>query len=305
MGKKLVSIIIPTFEREIEVISCLKSVSKIDYSPYEIIVVDNNSSDNTVPSVRRLFPHVKLICLPENRGAVGGRNEGIKHAKGNYLLFLDSDNFVTPHFLSELVSLMETDKDIGFTGPKMCYYGDMKRIWYAGGTIDLLTSRTKYIGNNEMDNGQYDSVRDVGHIPNCWLVRREIIQKIGPMDDSYVMTYGEADWPMRAKQAGFKIMFCPMSIVYHNIPLPANDNSLRGKIGFDNSYRVFYFAKNRILFMRKHTSPLKFLAFIIFFNNLFLFQYCLILMLSKKPYLIFSYIRGYFSGLIWLFRRIV
>lgn len=301
MERKLVSIIIPTYNREKEVLECINSLFNISYPNFELIVVDNASEDNTVVSIKEKFPNIKnlkIIELNQNFGAVGGRNEGIKHARGEYLCFVDSDNIVDKDFLNELVELAEIDEKIGFVGPKMYYFNDPKQIWYAGAEINLLTSKTKYIGLNEIDKGQYDIAREVGHIPNVWLVKRVVIDKIGLIDTSYVMHYEESEWAMRARMAGYKIMFCPQAIVYHDIPLPDGRKSLRGCIGFDNPYRIYYAARNRMLYMKRFASRLNYAIFLLIFNNFFLLMYCIILLSFKRIDLIKAYIKGYVDGLL-------
>ncbi len=297
MTDKLASIIIPTHNREGDVLKCLKSVHHISYPNFEVIVIDNASSDNTVAKIREMFNKVKIIEMQKNFGVAVGRNEGLRHAKGDYVCFLDSDNIVDKDFLTELINLVKTDKKIGFVGPKMCYFGDQKLIWYAGADINLWTSKTTYRGLGEIDNGQYDKVSEVGHIPNVWVVKREVIEKIGFMDTSYTMHYEEADWAIRAKEAGYKVVFCPSAVVYHNTPLADKGSGLRGLIGLDNSYRIFFAARNRTLFMKRFTGRFRYLVFILIFNNLFLVGYCLILFYYGRWDLIKSYVRGYLAGL--------
>ncbi|MCM8783433.1 MAG: glycosyltransferase family 2 protein [Candidatus Omnitrophica bacterium] len=301
MEKKLVSIIIPTYNREKEVLECISSLLNISYPNFEIIVVDNASQDNTANIIKEKFSNIKnikILELSQNLGAAGGRNEGIRHAKGEYLCFVDNDNIVDKNFLTELVKLAETDEKIGFVGPKMYYFNDPERIWYAGAEISLLTSRGRYIGISEIDKGQHDRIREVGHIPNVWLVKKCVIEKIGVLDTSYVVCYEESDWAMRARKAGYKIMFCPTAVVYHNIPLRKISKGLRGLIGFDNPYKVFYAARNRTLFMKKFASKLSFILYLLIFNNILLIQYCLIFLYYRRSDLVKSYIKGYLSGII-------
>lgn len=295
--QKLVSIIIPTYNRCQEVLDCLESLSGISYGNVEIIVVDNASTDDTVRAVGEKFPNVRVVQLPENRGAVGGRNEGIKHAKGDYLCFVDSDNIVDKNFLTELVNLAESDKKIGFVGPKMYYYKEPNLIWFAGVKINFLTSRTTYVGINEVDRGQYDKVKEIDQIPNVWLVKREVIDKIGGLDPIYVMSYGEADWPVRAHRAGYKIMYCPKSVVYHNIEVPENRKTSENILIRGSEYRIYYLSRNRILFMKRFAPKLNFVVFLLFFNNIFLLLHCLIFIKYKRTDLIKVYLRGYFDGL--------
>lgn len=296
MAKKLVSIIIPTRNRKKELIRCLNSLKKVSYVYTETIVIDNASTDGTIRAVRKQFPKTKIIKLSKNKGAVGGRNAGIRIAKGDYLLFIDDDNVVTKPFLDKLMGLAESDPAIGFVGPKMYYYQDKKRIWFAGVKFDLLTSRTHYIGINQIDHGQFDEVREIDQIPNVWLTMRQVINKIGGLDENYVMSYGESDWPMRAKRAGFKVVFCPESVIYHDITPPKNlkENILLRA----TPYRAYYFARNRILFMRRFATKLNFLIFLFLFNNLFTIYYLYSYLKGQKYGLCFWHLRGMVDGLL-------
>ena len=294
---RLVSIIIPTYNRKDEILDCLVSIYKLSYSNFEVIVIDNGSTDKTSDAIKTYYPSVKLIEFAENLGAVSARNIGIENAKGEYLLFVDSDNILDTNVLKELVCLAETDEKIGFIGPKMFFYSDPERIWYAGAKINLLTSKTTYIGMNEIDYGQYDQVKEVEHIPNVWMVKRGVINKIGGLDPIYIMTYGESDWAMRAIKSGFKVILCPKAKVWHNYPLPKDQSGLRATIGFDNPYRIYYVAKNRTIFMKRFSSILNFYIFILIFNNLFLIVYFFYFLRYRKYILIKNYLKGYIDGL--------
>lgn len=295
MSGKLVSIIIPTFNRRHSLVRCLNSLQKISYHNTEIIVVDNGSTDDSVAILKKKFPKVTIVKLPENLGAVGSRNAGIKLARGDYLLFVDDDNIVSKNFLNQLVNLAKSDPYIGFVGPKMYYWQDKKRIWYAGVKINLLTSRTQYLGINQIDHGQLDQVRPTDQIPNVWLVKRPVLKKVGPLDDNYVMSYGESDWPMRAKRAGFKVLFCPTAVVYHDITPPKNlkENILLRA----TPYRAYFFARNRILFMRRFASSVNFIIFLFLFNNLFALYYLFTYLKGGKHQLIYWHLRGMVDGI--------
>lgn len=296
MESKLVSIIIPTYNRKGQTLECVGSLMKIDYPRFEVLLIDNASDDGTAEAVKDAFPSVRVVRLEQNTGAVSGRNEGIRHAKGEYLCFVDSDNVVDGRFLSELVRVAESDRRVGFVGPKMYFRSDPRRLWYAGVSIDHRTSRTRYRGFNEIDAGQYDREEEVHHIPNVWLVKKEVVAKIGGMNQEYVMTYGEAEWAMRARRAGFKVLFCPGAAVYHDIPLPGAKKGLRAAIGFDNPYRIYYAARNRALYMRQFATRGDYLLFLLVFNNIFLIRYCALLALMGRFDLIKAYIKGYLNG---------
>jgi len=297
---KFVSIIIPTFNREKTVINCINSLLNIDFEDFEIIIIDDASKDDTEIRIKECFSgnkKIRYFRLNNNCGVAVARNEGIKHANGDWLCFVDSDNIVDKHFLEELLNLAYSDEKIGFVGPKMCYLNDPKRIWYAGAEINLLTSKTHYIGVNEIDKGQHDQIREVGHIPNVSLIKRDVIKDIGLFDFTYFTTYEESDLAMRAKRSGYKVIFCPTAVVYHDIKSPMHSRELRSLIGFDTQFRAYYAARNRPLFMKKFADKLNFVLFLLIFNNLFLLYYCSFFLFYGKVDLLKAYIKGYLSGI--------
>ncbi|OFW89151.1 MAG: hypothetical protein A3D75_01655 [Candidatus Levybacteria bacterium RIFCSPHIGHO2_02_FULL_37_18] len=291
--EKLVSIVIPVYNRKEELIDCLNSLKKIDYKNIEIIVVDNASTDETFEALKQDFSEVKIIRNEKNLMAVPARNQGLRESKGEYILFLDSDNKVAHDFLSEMMKLTESDDKIGFVGPKMYFANEPRKIWYAGADINLLTSKTTYLGINKIDNGQFDQIRETGHIPNCFLVKRKVIEEIGELDESYVMSYGEADFAERAKRAGFKIIFCPTARIWHN-----EKASIRGLI-FRSPKRAYYFARNRVLFMKKFSPRISFYIFFVIFFPFFIMANLTILIFKRKPNLVLAYLTGARDGFIY------
>ncbi len=291
----LVSIIIPTYNRQAKLKRCLNSLLRASYGPFEIIIVDNASTDKTNAMIERLFPQTKLIKRKTNGGAVIARNEGIKQAVGDLLCFVDSDNVFDPNFLKKLVELAQNNSQAGLVAPKMYYLKEPNRIWFAGNKVNLLTSRTKYIGLNEIDRGQYNRVKETDHAPNVWLVKREIIGKIGMMDPRYVMSYGEADWSMRIKLNGYKVLFCPEALVYHDIAIPTD--LAENVMVRSTAYRIYYFARNRIIFMKKFAPLPNFLIFLLLFNPLFLCSYCLIFIRYAQLNRIRPYLKGFAAGI--------
>lgn len=291
-----VSIIVPTYNGRKKIGRCLRSLQNINYQKYEIIAVDDCSEDGTPDYINKYFSRIKLILLSKNSGVAHARNEGMKKASGKYYCFVDDDNTVDPNFLMELVQTAESDRTIGFVGPKMLFYNNPKKIMFAGSKINLLTSRTRYLGINETDRGQYDQAKETDHIPNVWLVKRHVIDMIGVIDERYITHYEESDWALRAKVAGFKIVYCPKSVVYHDVPIPNNTSEnimlIRG-----NSSRQYYYSRNRIIFMKKFAPRLNYYAFLLFFNNIFLLIHLIIFIKSRRFDVVSSYLSGFFGGL--------
>ena len=265
----LVSIITVTYNREKDIELCLDSLLASSFSDYEAIVVDNASTDKTRELLEEKYAgKIRLIKSETNLMAGGGRNLGAKYATGDFLLFVDSDNVVDREMVEELLHGFRNTKKAGLVGPLMYYYNDKGRIWWAGADINLLTSKTRYIGIDEIDEGQYQNIVEVGHIPNCFMTTRKIWEDVGGIESSFVMHYEESDLAEKIKKAGWRAYLIPRAKTWHNIPSSFEKN-IRN-YGGESHQRTYYTAKNRVLFMRRNTTRWKFLIFLLIFNNIFL-----------------------------------
>lgn len=281
---------------------CIDSILKSSYQDYEIIVVDNNSTDNTVKTIKKKYGKlVTLIESKENLRAGGGRNLGSSYAKGKYLLFIDDDNIIDRKMIENLLNGIRSRKNVGMVGPLMYYFSNKKIIWWAGADINLLTSKTTYVGIGEEDHGQYDKASIVGHIPNVFMLEKRLWKKVGGIDEKYIIHYEESDLAEKLKKNGLKIYRIPKAKTYHRIALE-KDNKIRNYAGVSFE-KTYYAARNRVIFMKKHSSKINFLMFVIVFNNLFLFHYLLIFLTNKRYSLTKVYFSGYLDGLRYMFNR--
>lgn len=262
--KALASVIIVTRNRKKITLDCLRSVLKMNYPRFEVILVDNGSTDGTPTAVKKRFPLVKVIATKRNLGLNGGKNLGQEEAKGRYILFLDSDTIIHKNLLKELVKVAEADSSIGIVCPKMYYYKPKNVIWYAGSFVNLLTSRTKNIGCNQKDKGQFDEIRETQFAPTAYLVTRKAAKNLKGHDEAFFMTYGDTDYEFRARKAGFKVIFAPEAQLWHRLKKKENIKTIRA-LGFNLPMRAYYFARNRVIFMKRHAPKLNFLIFMLFF----------------------------------------
>jgi len=303
MAKKLVSVVITTMNRKDDVLACLASVYANDYPQIEVVLADNASTDGTIEAVKKKYPKVKLAVAKENLGLNGGKNLGQKKARGEYVFFLDSDTLIDKKLLSELVKTAESDPKVGLVCPKMYYIDPKNTIWYAGSFVNLLTSRTRNIGCNEEDNGQHDQVRETQFAPTAYLVKRNVIDKLKRHDETFFMSYGDTDYGFRVRESGFKVLFCPTAKLWHRLGKEENSRTIR-MLGYNLPMRAYYFARNRVIFMKKHTSLFKFIVFMIFFFPLFTIYFLIKIIYFRggwqfiKPHLL-----GSFDGLRFAFGR--
>ena len=297
MGEPLVSIVIVARNRKKDVIECLQSILRMNCADFELILVDNNSTDGTVEEVRHEYPNVTVISNSVNLGLTGGRNIGMIHSSGKYILFLDSDTILTKNTLHELVEFLEDNPSVGIVGPKILSFYEPKLIWYAGARFSLLTSRAENVGAWKEDNGAYDHLMMASHVPTAFLVRSDLAKKLGGHDDLFFMSYGDADFAFRARNLRQNVIYDWKAVMFHKVPLLKNLKSLRA-LGMDTPNRAYYYGRNKILFMKRHASRGNFIVFQAVFLPMFVIFYTQAILAygGGLTYLI-QYIRGNIDGI--------
>jgi hypothetical protein len=215
--------------------ACLESLSSLRYGNASVILVDNASADGTAAAVRAEFgDRVTVIENAENLGFSRGNNVGIRRALddgADFVLLLNNDTVVDPALVDRLVEVIAESDDIGIVGPKIYYASQPDRIWFAGGRIYLARAVSKHIGIRELDTGRYDSIRDVDYVTGCALLaRREVFEKIGYLDPVFAAYYEDADFCVRARRAGFRVVYAPAGKVWHKISASTGGELGRAKI---------------------------------------------------------------------------
>lgn len=246
-------------------IECLTSLQKLKVKNWQvnIIVVDNNSQDNSVSLIKKKFPEVQVILNKKNLGYAEGNNIGINYTlkKGiDFILLLNNDTLVDRNLLIGLIENSKKDNKIGIASPKIFFapghefhkdrYGKEERgkvIWYAGGLMDWKNILPSHRGVDEVDQGQYDQVTKTDFATGCCiLVKREVFEKIGLLDKKYFLYWEDVDICERAKRSGFKVVFIPQSVLWHK-----NASSAGGAGG---NLSVYYQTRNRMLFAFKYAT---------------------------------------------------
>jgi GT2 family glycosyltransferase len=194
----------------------------MEYDGVEVVVVDNASTDGTVAAIRESFgDSITVIVNDANLGFSEGNNVGIRYAleRGvDYILLLNNDTTVDPKLIGGLVDGFTKSPDVGIVGPKIYYASPPDQIWFAGGEVSLARGTARHIGIREKDRGQFESIREVDYITGCALMaKREVFERVGYLDSSYVAYFEDTDFCMRAKRCRFKILYVPAGIVWHRI----------------------------------------------------------------------------------------
>jgi GT2 family glycosyltransferase len=209
MNKPKVSIIIVNYNGGKVFKECLESLKEIQYPNYELIIVDNDSSDGT--------EKLSNIRNKKNLGFAGGNNRGVKEAKGKYILLLNNDTKVTVSFLNVMVAKMEKEKEIGVLQPKI-YLMDKPRYLDNAGSFLTRIGLLQHWGFMQKDSREFASERQIFSAKGaCMLIRREVIEKIGLFDDDFISYFEESDFCWRVWLAGYKVLYYPRAVIYHKV----------------------------------------------------------------------------------------
>jgi len=200
----------------------LPSVIAHSHDVAEIIVADNASTDSSIEFLQDNFPQVRIITNRTNGGFARGYNEALAEIEADYFILLNSDIEVTAHWIEPVIALMESDSNIAACQPKLRSFHEPEKFEYAGAAGGFLDEygypfcRGRIFQHIEEDHGQYnDAVEIFWATGACMFVRADVYKKHGGFDADFFAHMEEIDFCWRLKNNGYKIMYCPDSIVYH------------------------------------------------------------------------------------------
>lgn len=195
---------------------CLDSIYKTGSRfAFEVIVVDNGSSDDSVTLVEKQYPQVILIKNTQNRGFAAANNQGLSVGTGRYFMLLNSDTIVLPGAIDTLVELADCHPRLGVVGPKLLNMdGSLQKSW-----ASFPSFLSELVGRNFRFRQPVDRLSntfDVDWIMGaCMLVRSETIRDVGSMDEDYFFYSEETDWCFRIKKKNWKIWYITNAEIYH------------------------------------------------------------------------------------------
>jgi GT2 family glycosyltransferase len=289
------SIVIVNHNAEKLLIECLGSVyQKIENLSFEIFVVDNNSSDNSVIETRKKFPRVKIIENKKNVGFVRANNQAIEKSTGNYIFLLNPDTFLLTN-IKEIINFLESNNSIGCCGPlvlnkdltmqRQCKRGfptPWTAFTYVTGLWRIFSKFSwgkKIFGSYFLLNKSDEERCEVDQISgSAMIVKRKVIETVGLLNEDYVMYWEDSDWCFRIKDAGYKIYYYPSVKIIHY--------GGQGGSQFHVIKNLYYFHRGSYIFYRKHLSPkyffiINFIYYIAIFSS-FLIKFILNLFKKKK-----------------------
>ena len=257
-----VSIIILNWNGLEDTIECLESLKKITYPNYQVIVVDNGSEGNDVKVLRERFgDYIQIIENDRNYGFSGGNNIAVRWLLNDscpdYFLLLNNDTVVDAEFLTEMVKVTESDPSIGVVGPKTYFYDDPNRLQLVWLEVDMFSGQGIHVGAREVDTGQYENLTEVDYAQgSCLMVKRCVIDTVGLLDELYFTYWDEADYCIRTRQAGYKIVYVPKARIWHKV-----SSSAKKITGLSRYYKT----RNSFYFIKKYGTSKQFALFLLRF----------------------------------------
>ncbi len=254
---------------------------------FEVLVIDNNSSDDSVEMIRKEFPQIRLITNKDNKGYSKANNQGIRESKGRYIILLNPDTKLLDNALKSMIEFMDNHKEAGAVGcsllnPDMSWqsscrgYPDLAKAFLENTLSGKLLSRTTRGREKYIELWRPEDIHEVEAVSGaCLLTRREVIEQVGLLDENIFMFSEEVDWCYRIRKSGWRIYYLPyIQIIHYGGYTYRNINDKM----FVKVYQTKYY------FHRKHFGPLS--AFIYRLLNIYGLSFrvikWLIIYLSRK-----------------------
>lgn len=243
-----IAIVILNWNGKNDTLECLSSLFQLNYPNFEIILVDNGSTDDSKDAILNAFgKKISFIETGENLGFAEGSNVGIIRALfegAEYILLLNNDTIVDPDLLNAFSQGAKSKPKGGIFGAKIYNYYDKLRLDHMGGVWNSTKGDFDQLGNGFVDDSvAFETMQQVDYVTGCALFfKSSLIQKIGYLEPKFFLMWEESDFCARAKRAGFQIWTAPKAKVWHKI-----SSSFSGK-----AHLKYFWWRNRLLFIKRN-----------------------------------------------------
>ena len=246
MSEPLVVIVVLNWNGLADTLHCLRELRGLEYANRRIVVVDNGSADGSADIIESRHPEVKLLRNRTNLGFTGGCNAGLQYARehsADYVWLLNNDAVALPNSLSVLIETAERTSNVALVSPIVRFHDRPDEIQFAGTRLDPSTEEEAHIKFRE--SGDPDGATWSVLVGTAMLIKRDVIERIGLLDDRYFAYCEDWDYSVRALRAGFQVLVEWDATVLHK---PT------GSMGRESPVKEYYIVRNRYLFWRTHLS---------------------------------------------------
>lgn len=243
----LVSVIVVNHNRADLLADCLRSIVAQTYRAFEVLVVDNGSSDQSETEVKAIGDsRIRWLPLKENRGFAGGCNAGLRQAQGEFVALLNNDAAAERTWLAELVSAMTLDSSTGMCASKILFHGET--VIDKVGHLIYLDGQNRGRATGEQDTGQYDKMEETLFPDGCaGLYRRDLMEQVGGFDEDFFAYGDDADLGIRIRLLGRTCQYVPEAVVHHHHS---------STLGSYSPQKIFWVERNRFWLAMKSFPPL-------------------------------------------------
>ena len=279
--------------------SCIVSLKKCVHKNFEIFLVDNNSSDDSVEKLKKEFKDLHFILNNKNAGFCKANNQAIKKILSentfNFIMLLNSDTEVSPFFIKPLIDTFKSNEKIGAVQPLILNWSDKSTIWKYEGDINKTFGITSHRNKNKTFSVEKMKSYTEWASGCCIFTTPSIFKEVGLFDEIFFAYYEDVDWSIRLKKQNYLIALSKLSEVYHHES--GSSKSLKKQNeGYLSPKSHYYNFRNHIIFLRKHKSDYNSLGIVIFqLLKITLFSFYFMLRLRKKK--LINLWKGVYDGL--------
>ena len=298
MNAPKVIVLILSYEGKELLEDSVSSYLENDYENFEVVVIDNGSTDGTKEYVHQNWPEVYVHRTEKNLGYSGGFNFGLDYAfnrkKADYVLITNNDVKADRGVVSALVGTAVKDQKIGFVTGKVFYFDEPTIFQTVGYLEDPKTGEVNHRGQRETDRGQYGQDEQLVSSDDVFmLVSRQVYESVGGYSLDFFIQGEQWDWQERAKKKGFKIFYCADARIWHKESMT---------IGRSSPFKLFYDSRNTLIVIFSHKSAKQFSTY--FWNSLTnrFFIGSLKHLLRGRFKHAYASVTGFLSGVFWVMR---
>jgi GT2 family glycosyltransferase len=246
------TVIVLNFNGERLLPACLDSLARQTCKNFDVVIVDNGSSDGSARLVAQRYPWARLVTLDKNYGFSKANNVGLGDAlsRGSeFALLLNNDTYAAPDFLSQMLTVIQGDLRIAAVCPKIYFAEQPETLWYAGADFSLWTGTPKFRGWKQIDDGEFDFHQEITQATGCaMLVRANALSDVGLLDEQFWAYAEDLDWSLRFLKRGYRIVFAPKARLWHYDGATAVKSMGAGS----QALRQFLSTRNMVFVGRKH-----------------------------------------------------
>lgn len=245
-----VAVVVLNWNGRDDTIECIESLRTVDYPNFQVMVVDNGSTDDSVQAIRARFPQQEIVETGRNLGFAEGNNVGIRLAlerNADYVFLLNNDTVVAPSLLSELIKCAESCPGGGVFAPTIYYHAEPQRRWFAGIRWNAERMEFRHIEEDPGYRIGGRSVVDTLYACGCaFLVKSAVLRRIGLLDPKFFLTFEETDFCYRARREGIGCYYVPSAELWHKISVSFG--------GAESPLVKYFITRNRLLWGERHLS---------------------------------------------------